>query len=346
MKFKSIVSAALMLAAVAATACYAMAGEGRVPGMLGAVGSSEGLSIMAAGMIINRGTLSAFFTGLKTVFNNAFSKAETTFEQYSMRVPSTTAQEQYGWMGMIPGLREWVGDRQLANIRTYDFTIKNKPWERTLTVNRDQLEDDQMGIYSPMTASLGLEAKRHPQELIDSLLLAGFTNLCYDGQPFFNANHPTYNEDGSVTLVSNSGGGAGNPWFLIDDTRGIMPFILQVRKDAEFVAMQDLDDERVFMAKEYRFGVDWRGNVGYGLWQFAYGCKQTLDATNYQAGRAQMMTLTGDNQRKLGLMPRLLVCGPSNEANAKNLLTADFLANGATNIYKGTAKLVVSPYLP
>jgi phage major head subunit gpT-like protein len=58
------------------------------------------------------------------------------------------------------------------------------------------------------------------------------------------------------------------------------------------------------------------------------------------------MTMTGDNGRKLGLMPRLLICGPNNEAAAKNLLNADFLANGATNIYKGTAKLVVSPYLP
>lgn len=296
-------------------------------------------------MVINRASLSAFFTGLQTVFNNAFSKVETTFEQYSMRVPSTTAQEQYGWMGMIPGLREWIGDRQLSNIRTYDFTIKNKPWERTLTINRDHIDDDQVGIYAPMTTSLALEAKRHPQELVDSLLLNGFTNLCYDGQPFFNANHPTYNEDGSITLVSNTGGGAGAAWFLVDDTRGIMPIIFQVRKDPEFVGMHDLDDERVFMAKEYRMGVDWRGNVGYGLWQFAYGSKQTLDATNYQAGRAQMMSMVGDNQRKLGLMPRLLVCGPSNEAAAKNLLNADFLANGATNIYKGTAKLVVSPYL-
>jgi len=297
-------------------------------------------------MIINRGTLSAFFTGLQTVFNGALHKVDTFYDQYSMRVPSSTAAEQYAWMGLIPGLREWIGDRVLSNIRTYDFTIKNKSWERTLTVLRDHLADDQAGVYAPMTESLALEVKRHPQELIDALLLAGFSNICYDGQPFFNANHPTINEDGSVALVSNFGGGSGNPWFLIDDTRGIKPFILQVRQEPNFVAMQDDTDERVFMAKEFRYGVDWRGNVGYGLWQLCYGSKQTLDATGYQAARAAMMTMTGDNGRKLGLMPRLLICGPSNEAAAKNLLNADFLANGATNIYKGTAKLVVSPYLP
>ncbi|OYZ03494.1 MAG: hypothetical protein B7Y42_00515 [Polaromonas sp. 28-63-22] len=296
-------------------------------------------------MQINRATLAAFFTGLQTVYNNAFSKVETTFDNYTMRVPSSTAQEQYAWMGMIPGLREWLGDRQLANVRTYDYTIKNKPWERTLACFRDQMEDDQLGIYGPMVTGLALEAKRHPQELVDALLLAGFVGLCYDGQPFFSTSHPTYNEDGSVTLVSNNMGGAANPWFLIDDTRGVMPMILQVRKEPHFVNMVREDDERVFMAKEFRYGVDWRGNVGYGLWQLAMGSKQVLDATNYQAARAAMMSMNGDNQRKLGLMPKLLVCGPSNEAAAKNLLNADFLASGATNIYKGTARLVVSAYL-
>lgn len=296
-------------------------------------------------MIINRATLAAFFTGLQTAFNSAFAKADTNYEQYSMGVPSVTSQEQYAWMGMIPGLREWIGDRQLANIRTYDFTIKNKPWERTLAVNRDHIADDQFGIYTPMVQSLAMEAKRHPQELLDNLVLNGFTNLCYDGQPFFSANHPTVNEDGSITLVSNNGGGAGAAWFLIDDTRGVKPFIVQTRQKPNFQSMQNEDDERVFMAKEFRYGVDWRGNVGYGLWQLAYASKQTLTDVNYDAARAAMMSMTGDNQRKLGLRPTILLVGPSNERAAMKLVNADTLANGATNVYKGSARVVVSPYL-
>lgn len=296
-------------------------------------------------MIVNRSTLGAFFTGLQTSYNNALSRVETQYDRYAMTVPSSTAAEQYGWMGLIPGLREWIGDRQLANIKTYDFTLKNKSFERTLSVNRDHLEDDQVGIYAPMAESLGMEAKRHPQELIDSLLAGGFVNLGYDGQPFFSANHPTYNQDGSVTLVSNYTAGAGSPWFLVDDTRGVKPWILQMRKKPQFVAMHDETDERVFMAKEFRYGVDWRGNVGYGLWQLAYGSKATLDEAGYQAARTAMMSMTGDNGRKLGLMPKLLIVGPSNEGAAKKLLIADANAAGATNIYKGTASLVVSPYL-
>jgi phage major head subunit gpT-like protein len=297
-------------------------------------------------MQLNRGNLSAFTTGLQTTFNQAFLQAPTDYEQYTMTVPSSTSQEQYAWMGLIPGLREWVGDRQLANIKSYDYTIKNKDWERTLEVLRTDIEDDTYGIYSPMAAMLGMEAKRHPQELISSLLINGFTSKCYDGQNFFDTNHPTYNQDGTVTLVSNNMGGASNPWYLVEDKRGVMPFIFQKRKDPQFVTMDKLDDESVFMRKQFRYGVDYRGNVGYGLWQLCFASKQTLDATGYQAARAAMMSQTGDEGRKLGTIPGLLICGPSNEAAAKTLLNADFLANGSTNVYKGTAKLIVSPYLP
>ena len=39
---------------------------------------------------------------------------------------------------------------------------------------------------------------RKPAELISG----GFTNLCYDGQPFFNTNHPVYpNTDGTGDAV-------------------------------------------------------------------------------------------------------------------------------------------------
>ncbi|WP_409449985.1 Mu-like prophage major head subunit gpT family protein [Aromatoleum sp.] len=40
-----------------------------------------------------------------------------------------------------------------------------------------------------------------------------------------------------------------------------------------------------------------------------------------------------------------LVVGPSNEAKARELLEADRNASGATNVWRGTAKLIVSPWL-
>ena len=60
-----------------------------------------------------------------------------------------------------------------------------------------------------------------------------------------------------------------NDWFLFDTTGIIKPVILQVRKEIDFQSL--LTGQEAFMRKKLFFGVDWRGMVGWGLWQYAYG---------------------------------------------------------------------------
>lgn len=66
---------------------------------------------------------------------------------------------------------------------------------------------------------------------------------------------------------------SANPtyWFLACLDKTIKPFILQMRKEAQFVALDNYDDENVFMRKEFIYGVDYRGAVGYGLPHLIYG---------------------------------------------------------------------------
>jgi phage major head subunit gpT-like protein len=61
-------------------------------------------------------------------------------------------------------------------------------------------------------------------------------------------------------------------WFVIaEGVGGMKPLILQQREAVKFVAQDDLESEGYFNRKEFRYGADWSGNVGYGLWQLAYG---------------------------------------------------------------------------
>lgn len=66
-------------------------------------------------------------------------------------------------------------------------------------------------------------------------------------------------------------------WYLLDTTRPLKPLILQINKPIEFTAMDNPNDESVFMRAEFRYGIDSEDNAGYGLWQLAY--KQTGTAT-------------------------------------------------------------------
>jgi phage major head subunit gpT-like protein len=296
-------------------------------------------------MIINADNMAIANRGFKASFQRGFAGVQPTYGKIATTVPSSTSIEDYGWLGSIPGMREWVGDRTIHNLSQSSYTIKNKKFELTVAVERDKFDDDQYGIYTPMMESLGYEASVHPDSLVYALLAAGFATPCYDGQYFFDTDHPVLDAAGAATSVSNYQSGAGNPWYLLDTKRPLKPIIFQDRKAPNFVMLNQEKDQNVFMQSRFVYGVDCRRNVGFGFWQMAYGSKATLDATNFEAAVAAMGAFRKDYGDPLGISPNLLVVGPSNSAAAKKIVAAEFLASGASNTnYKATDLLVV-PWL-
>jgi phage major head subunit gpT-like protein len=292
------------------------------------------------GMIINQASIQAIYKSFNTLFQDAFKGVETLFQRVAMVVPSTVREHHYAWLGAFPKMREWIGERHIKNLEAHDYTIKNKDWEATIEVDRNDIEDDSIGVYSPVVSGLGDAAGKHPDELVFTLLALGFSTACFDGQYFFDTDHPV--GDGTV---SNYGGGAGTAWYLLDVSKAVKPLIFQSRREVQFVSKDKPDDENVFMRKKYVYGVDRRDNAGFGLWQLAYASKDTLNATNYAAAREAMMAFKDEEGKPLGVHPRLLVVPPSLESEARNILLAERLASGATNVYKDTAELLVVPWL-
>jgi len=70
-----------------------------------------------------------------------------------------------------------------------------------------------------------------------------------------------------------------------------------------------------------------------------------LSATSFRAARAAMRKFTDYRGNELGILPDTLVVGPDLESTAEEILVADKNAAGATNVDKGKAKIVVSPWL-
>lgn len=309
-------------------------------------------------MIINAEALKGIFTGYKTAFHAGFEGAQTAYKTICMTVPSTTREETYGWLGQFPKMREWIGDRVIKNLALHGYKIVNRDFEQTISVGRNDIEDDQYGVFTPMFAEMGRSAAELPDELTFSLLKAGFTVQCYDGQAFFDTDHPVGNGEGPTVSVSNTGGGSGEPWILLDCSKMIKPMVFQERRPlGNLVTKDDPRDENVFNRKEYIYGSDGRCNVGFGLWQLAYASKQPLTAENYEAARKQMQTLKGDEGRPLGIKPTHLLCGPELEGAAMRLLNngsrivmADDGDGGEVplaleNEWKGTATPIVTPWL-
>lgn len=296
-------------------------------------------------MLVNQVNLDAAFTGFKTLFTKGLQRAKPTYEAVATVVPSSTEKEVYPWLGQTTKFREWVGNRVLQGLGTHGFTIVNKHFEDSVVINRDKFEDDTYGIFAPVIEQLGQDAAVHPDQLVWALCKAGISSLCYDGQYFFDTDHPGYNADGSGTTVANvDSGGSGAYWYLFDTTRVVKPFIFQKRKDYNFVPLNQDNAPNVFMRNEFVYGVDARVNVGYGLWQLGFASNQPLNATNYQAARTAMGTIRLENGDVMDVTPDLLVVSTANEGPARTLLNAEIIAN-TSNVWQNSATLLTVPRL-
>jgi len=296
-------------------------------------------------MDINAPALRALYTAVNAAFQQGRSTYTPLWQRVATLVPSKTATEDYAWLGEFSRLREWIGDRQINRMRGHSYRLKNIKFEATEGIGADYIEDDTYGVLMPKFQDMGYAAATHPDELVFQLLAAGFTTPCYDGQSFFDADHPVGSE-GKTVSVSNIQAGSGTPWFLLDTSRPLKPMIYQNRRDYRLTAKTDAGtSDRVFMADEYLYGVDARLNVGFGFWQMAFASKATLDDANFDAAYQAMSSYKSDQGRPLGIMPNLLVVGPSNRAAAKKVIEAENKAQGESNTNFKAVEVMVVPWL-
>lgn len=143
-------------------------------------------------MIVNQANLHGLTVGYSTAFNKSFDTIQPNYQKVATVVPSTTGEQDYKWLGQIPNMREWIGEREIQSLAAYDYSIKNKNFEQTIGVPRDDIEDDKYGVYSVLFSQMGEAAAMHPDELVFGAMMDGFAKTCYDGKAFFAENHESY----------------------------------------------------------------------------------------------------------------------------------------------------------
>lgn len=220
-------------------------------------------------MILNGQVLRSIYSSFKVIYNQAFQTAEPLYTKVATVIPSNTGAEEYKWLGKIPRMKEWIGDRQIQNLAAYGYSIKNKDFEVTVAVERNDIEDDSIGVYTPIVQSMGQSAAMHPDEIVFALLPKGFEVVCYDKKMFFATDH----REGKSGTQSNKG-------------------------------------------------------------------TKKLSVTSYGEARAAMMSLKDEQGNPLKVTPSLLVVPPQLEGEARKILLSDQI-DGSTNIYKGSAELLV-----
>ncbi len=140
-------------------------------------------------MLVNKANLTAVFITLKTTFNKAFEAAPSVWEKTTMKVPSGSSQNDYTWLSRFPKMIKWLGSKTVKVLKAFTYTVINDDYEATVEVDRNDIEDDNLGIYAPMAKEAGFSSKQLPDEIDAELKNDAFTNLCYDGQYFYDTDH-------------------------------------------------------------------------------------------------------------------------------------------------------------
>ena len=136
-------------------------------------------------MLVKGDISGLLLAGLKTQFFQTFQEVPSEYEKICTVIPSDKDTERYAWLGALPGMNEFLDERQVGAFSEYEYQIRNRTWESTVSVDRTAIEDDQYGQVALRVKMLGHEAKQHLDQITFGLLASGFTTPCYDGQPFF-----------------------------------------------------------------------------------------------------------------------------------------------------------------
>ncbi|CAB1225304.1 MULTISPECIES: Mu-like prophage major head subunit gpT family protein [Serratia] len=301
-------------------------------------------------MLVNKQTIGGLFINGQVLYKKEFESVKTLYPQISTIIPSSTSETNYAWLSGFPSLREWVGERIVKNISAYSYNIKNRKFESTIKIKRDDIADDQIGLYAAFFQEMGGAAARHPDELLFELIKSGFVARCYDGKPFFSEQHPVMNgvEESKASNVQLpvSSEDEMPAWYLLDNSRAVKPFIFQVREKYELARVNEIDDYNTFMRDEFIFGVRARGNMGFSFWQLAFASKLALTPTNFAELYDRMSSQKTEEERPLAIQPKILLVGQSNREAAFYIAKAETLDNQKPNPNYGLVEVVVSPHLP
>lgn len=137
-------------------------------------------------MELNAANLTALFQAVKTNYLKGRKRALRKHEVLSSIIPSSTGGEILPINLMTGKMREWIGPRLVNHLNNLLLPVLNKPYEYTVAIPRDRVDDDQYGIYSGvMSEQAGYAAEQLWDDLLFGAMIANANWV--DGKPFFAA---------------------------------------------------------------------------------------------------------------------------------------------------------------
>lgn len=153
----------------------------------------------------------ALQTDVSKIFKKGYGEGPDHSALLATVVQSNTLVQTYAWMKRVLQAREWLGPRQIQNLDTIATNLANKDFELTVGVDKNEIADDMLGMFTSVVEELARQMKYIPTSAIIDLMIQGNVagNVGFDGQVFFSAAHdldPAGNQSnvGSTALSATS----------------------------------------------------------------------------------------------------------------------------------------------
>jgi phage major head subunit gpT-like protein len=163
-------------------------------------------------MLITKSTLDLAFTGVQMRYMDAQLDIQSSWRLVADEIPSGTAKNIYPFLSKLPAFVEWTGDRDEFNITSRDYTLVNKDFHNTFSLDRNTLADDQYGLFGGVVNENARVRVEFDDRQVFQTLEAGTTTNCWDNQFFFDVDHPVNIDNQSGPVWSNLLLGAGYDW--------------------------------------------------------------------------------------------------------------------------------------
>jgi len=171
---------------------------------------------------------------LKPEFLSSFDATPSLVPDMATVTTSDKAEENYGWLASSPGMSEFLDERTLDGLKSVKYTLINRKFENSISVDRDELDDDQLGAIKMRINDMGQRAAQHRDELLFETLEAGTTTTGYDADFFFTTTHPD---------LLGVAGGPGDQSNLLTGT-GTTTALLKTDVQTAITALKNIKDYR------------------------------------------------------------------------------------------------------
>jgi phage major head subunit gpT-like protein len=147
---------------------------------------------------------------LQKGFSALFEKAKTDanfviFAEQEAEMVSTPGIETnvYGWMAEMPIFKKILGPRSAARLAARSYSLKNEDYAFAYAVSKNDIKYDRLGIYRSHFTQAGKAARVWKDQMLEVARRAGKTALCYDGQFFYDTDHPKNMDDSGAGTFAN-----------------------------------------------------------------------------------------------------------------------------------------------